>query len=38
MPTVDLELGRLLGEELRRHDVQVVNDVTVKAIHPDTRG
>jgi NADPH-dependent 2,4-dienoyl-CoA reductase/sulfur reductase-like enzyme len=33
MPTVDLELGRLLGEELRRHDVQVVNDVTVKAIH-----
>ena len=36
MPTVDLELGRLLGEELRRHDVQVVNDVTVKAIHPDT--
>jgi NADPH-dependent 2,4-dienoyl-CoA reductase/sulfur reductase-like enzyme len=30
--------GRLLGEELRRHDVQVVNDVTVKAIHPDTRG
>ena len=38
MPTVDLELGRLLGEELRRHDVQVVNDVTVKAIHPDTGG
>ena len=38
MPTVDLELGRLLDEELRRHDVQVVNDVTVKAIHPDTRG
>jgi len=33
MPTVDLELGRLLGEELGRHDVQVVNDVTVKAIH-----
>jgi NADPH-dependent 2,4-dienoyl-CoA reductase/sulfur reductase-like enzyme len=33
MPTVDLELGRLLGEELRRHYVQVVNDVTVKAIH-----
>jgi hypothetical protein len=38
MPTVDLELGRLLGEELRRHDVQVVNDVAVKAIHPDARG
>jgi NADPH-dependent 2,4-dienoyl-CoA reductase/sulfur reductase-like enzyme len=33
MPTVDLELGRLLGEELGHHDVQVVNDVTVKAIH-----
>jgi NADPH-dependent 2,4-dienoyl-CoA reductase/sulfur reductase-like enzyme len=33
MPTVDLELGRLLGEELRRHNVQVVNDVIVKAIH-----
>jgi NADPH-dependent 2,4-dienoyl-CoA reductase/sulfur reductase-like enzyme len=33
MPTVDIELGRVLGQELRRHDVQVVNDVTVKAIH-----
>jgi NADPH-dependent 2,4-dienoyl-CoA reductase/sulfur reductase-like enzyme len=33
MPTVDLELGRLLGEELHRHGVRVVNDVTVKAIH-----
>jgi NADPH-dependent 2,4-dienoyl-CoA reductase/sulfur reductase-like enzyme len=32
MPTVDLELGGLLGEELRRHGVQVVNDVTVKGI------
>jgi NADPH-dependent 2,4-dienoyl-CoA reductase/sulfur reductase-like enzyme len=32
MPTVDLELGRLLGEELRHQGVQVVNDVTVKAI------
>jgi NADPH-dependent 2,4-dienoyl-CoA reductase/sulfur reductase-like enzyme len=38
MPTVDLELGRLLGEELRRHDVRAVNDVTVKAIHQDTGG
>jgi NADPH-dependent 2,4-dienoyl-CoA reductase/sulfur reductase-like enzyme len=38
MPTVDVELGRLLGEELGRHDVQVVNDVTVKAIHQDTGG
>jgi NADPH-dependent 2,4-dienoyl-CoA reductase/sulfur reductase-like enzyme len=35
MPTVDLELGRLLGEELGRNDVEVVNDVTVKAIHRD---
>jgi NADPH-dependent 2,4-dienoyl-CoA reductase/sulfur reductase-like enzyme len=35
MPTVDLELGRLLGEELGRHGVRVVNDVTVKAIHHD---
>jgi NADPH-dependent 2,4-dienoyl-CoA reductase/sulfur reductase-like enzyme len=33
MPTVDLELGRLLGAELHRHGVRVVNDVTVKAIH-----
>jgi NADPH-dependent 2,4-dienoyl-CoA reductase/sulfur reductase-like enzyme len=32
MPTVDVDLGRLLGEELRRHDVRAVNDVTVKAI------
>jgi NADPH-dependent 2,4-dienoyl-CoA reductase/sulfur reductase-like enzyme len=38
MPTVDIELGRLLGEELRRHGVQVVNDVTVKAIHHDAGG
>jgi NADPH-dependent 2,4-dienoyl-CoA reductase/sulfur reductase-like enzyme len=38
MPTVDVELGRLLGEELRRHGVQVVNDVTVKAIHHDVGG
>jgi thioredoxin reductase len=38
MPTVDTELGRLLGEELRRHDVQVVNDVTVKAIHRENGG
>ena len=38
MPTVDLELGRLLGEELRRHHVQVVNDVTVKAIHHHAGG
>lgn len=32
MPTVDVELGRLLGEELGRHGVRVVTDVTVKAI------
>jgi NADPH-dependent 2,4-dienoyl-CoA reductase/sulfur reductase-like enzyme len=38
MPTVDLKLGRLLGEELRRHDVEAVNDVTVKAIHQATGG
>jgi NADPH-dependent 2,4-dienoyl-CoA reductase/sulfur reductase-like enzyme len=38
MPTVDLELGRLLGEELRRHEVRVVNEVTVKAIHQDGGG
>jgi arsenate reductase len=34
MPTVDVELGRLLGQELGRHRVQVVTDVTVK-VHPD---
>jgi NADPH-dependent 2,4-dienoyl-CoA reductase/sulfur reductase-like enzyme len=38
MPTVDPELGRLLGQELGRHDVKVVNDVTVKAIHQDAGG
>jgi pyruvate/2-oxoglutarate dehydrogenase complex dihydrolipoamide dehydrogenase (E3) component len=38
MPTVDLELGRLLGEELRRHGAHVVNDVTLKAIHKETGG
>jgi NADPH-dependent 2,4-dienoyl-CoA reductase/sulfur reductase-like enzyme len=38
MPTVDQALGALLGQELGRHDVQVVNDVTVKAIHHDAGG
>src|SRR5215218_10900616 len=38
MPTVDVELGRLLGQELGRHGVQVVNDVAVKAIHRDLGG
>jgi NADPH-dependent 2,4-dienoyl-CoA reductase/sulfur reductase-like enzyme len=38
MPTVDQELGELLGKELGRHDVQVVNDVTVKAIHQENGG
>jgi NADPH-dependent 2,4-dienoyl-CoA reductase/sulfur reductase-like enzyme len=32
MPTIDAELGRLLGQELARHGVQLVNDVTVKTI------
>jgi NADPH-dependent 2,4-dienoyl-CoA reductase/sulfur reductase-like enzyme len=38
MPTVDEELGRLLSEELRRRGVEVVNGVTVKAIHQDPAG
>jgi hypothetical protein len=38
MPTVDLELGEFLGQELGRHDVQVVNDVTIKAIHQEAGG
>jgi NADPH-dependent 2,4-dienoyl-CoA reductase/sulfur reductase-like enzyme len=38
MPTVDVDLGRLLGEELIRHGVRVVNDVTVKAIHQAAGG
>jgi NADPH-dependent 2,4-dienoyl-CoA reductase/sulfur reductase-like enzyme len=38
MPTVDIELGRLLGQELRRHGVQVVNEVIVKAVHHKTKG
>jgi NADPH-dependent 2,4-dienoyl-CoA reductase/sulfur reductase-like enzyme len=33
MPTVDPELGQLLGQELRHHGLRVVNDVTVKAIN-----
>jgi NADPH-dependent 2,4-dienoyl-CoA reductase/sulfur reductase-like enzyme len=32
MPTIDVDLGRLLGEELSRHGVQVVTGVTIKAI------
>jgi NADPH-dependent 2,4-dienoyl-CoA reductase/sulfur reductase-like enzyme len=35
---VDQQLGELLGQELGRHDVQVVNDVTVKAIHHEGSG
>jgi NADPH-dependent 2,4-dienoyl-CoA reductase/sulfur reductase-like enzyme len=35
MPTVDLELGELLGQELGRHGVRVVNDVAVKAIRQE---
>jgi NADPH-dependent 2,4-dienoyl-CoA reductase/sulfur reductase-like enzyme len=35
MPPVDVELGQLLGEELDRHGVQMVNDVIVKAISCD---
>jgi NADPH-dependent 2,4-dienoyl-CoA reductase/sulfur reductase-like enzyme len=38
MPTIDPQLGELLGHELRRHDVQVVNDVTIKAIHQQAGG
>jgi NADPH-dependent 2,4-dienoyl-CoA reductase/sulfur reductase-like enzyme len=38
MPTVDQELGVLLGQELGRHGVQVVNEVTVKAIHRENGG
>jgi NADPH-dependent 2,4-dienoyl-CoA reductase/sulfur reductase-like enzyme len=38
MPTVDQALGELLGHELGRHDVQVVNDVTIKAIHHQADG
>jgi NADPH-dependent 2,4-dienoyl-CoA reductase/sulfur reductase-like enzyme len=38
IPTVDIELGRLLGDELARHGVQVVNDVTIKAIHHAANG
>ncbi len=38
MPTVDHELGELLGHELCRHDVQVVNNVTIKAIHHENGG
>jgi NADPH-dependent 2,4-dienoyl-CoA reductase/sulfur reductase-like enzyme len=38
MPTVDQELGELLAHELRRHEVQVVNDVTIKAIHHQAGG
>jgi NADPH-dependent 2,4-dienoyl-CoA reductase/sulfur reductase-like enzyme len=38
MPTVDPELGELLGQALGRHGVRVVNDVAVKALHQQDRG
>jgi pyruvate/2-oxoglutarate dehydrogenase complex dihydrolipoamide dehydrogenase (E3) component len=38
MPTIDIELGQLLGEELHPHSVQVVKEVTVKAIHREHDG
>jgi NADPH-dependent 2,4-dienoyl-CoA reductase/sulfur reductase-like enzyme len=38
MPTVDLKLGQLLGQELDRHGVQVVNEVTIKAVHREHDG
>jgi NADPH-dependent 2,4-dienoyl-CoA reductase/sulfur reductase-like enzyme len=38
MPTVDPELGELLGQELGRHGVQVVNDVIIKAIRREAGG
>jgi NADPH-dependent 2,4-dienoyl-CoA reductase/sulfur reductase-like enzyme len=38
MPTVDHELDQLLGRELRRHGLKVVNDVTIKAIHQQAGG
>ena len=38
MPTVDAELGELVGQELDRHEVQFVNDVTIKAIHHQAGG
>jgi hypothetical protein len=38
MPTVDPEPGELLGQELGRHEIQVVNDVTIKAIHQEAGG
>jgi NADPH-dependent 2,4-dienoyl-CoA reductase/sulfur reductase-like enzyme len=38
MPTVEQERGELVGQELGHHDVQVVNDVTIKAIHQENGG
>jgi len=38
MPTVDPELGEVIGRELAGHGVRLATGVTVRAIHPDNGG
>jgi NADPH-dependent 2,4-dienoyl-CoA reductase/sulfur reductase-like enzyme len=38
MPTVDSSLGRLIGQELRRHGVEVVNGVAIQALEASADG
>jgi NADPH-dependent 2,4-dienoyl-CoA reductase/sulfur reductase-like enzyme len=38
MPTVDPELGQLIGQELASQGVRLATEVTVRAIHPHGRG
>jgi NADPH-dependent 2,4-dienoyl-CoA reductase/sulfur reductase-like enzyme len=38
MPTVDSSLGRLIGQELRRHGVEVMNGVAIQALEATADG
>jgi NADPH-dependent 2,4-dienoyl-CoA reductase/sulfur reductase-like enzyme len=38
MPTVDPELGKVIGQELAGQGVRLVTEVTVRAIHPHNNG
>jgi NADPH-dependent 2,4-dienoyl-CoA reductase/sulfur reductase-like enzyme len=38
MPTVDPELGQIIGQELADQDVRLATGVTVRAIHPRDHG
>jgi NADPH-dependent 2,4-dienoyl-CoA reductase/sulfur reductase-like enzyme len=38
MPTMDPQLGGVIGDELARHGVRLATGVTVRAIHPNAKG